>query len=373
MRDNKETWVKLMPKNSGALRKPAQGLKIVKKIFFDLSREKTIMFAIFLQLFIILTASLLLTNSMAIFSPDNILDESITIAITGDLQTARNIKEYFKDSELEVILAEHKENAYELFALEEINAVIEIQPRDNFLPIYIDLTLPKGDIKSSMILAKIKERLEIYETVLRERNLAEPEAIMLDRIRIKESSNPVATQIFEALYSLIIPFLLLMPGILLGGLVIDILIEELEKKTLNLLMLIISFRRYIFELIIATLGISMVQVVAWQFLLSIQGITISNLPKITMIIIMLNLIMFIFCVILTLAIMDKTKAQLTYSFLVLLLFASMPLFDVNPIRIISRLAIGLEFVPFISYFLSLSLISIILFSGMMIVIKGKEW
>ena len=373
MNQKRETWKKVMPKNITPKRKIAQGLPIVKKIFFDLLREKTIVFAILLQLFIILTASLLMTNSMSIFNPENVLGDTINIAITGDRTLSERVKQYFDEPNMNVVIIEDYNEALEKFYSEDVDVVIDIGIRDNFVPIYIELILPKGDIKHSMILAQIKDKLEIYENVLREKHLAEPDSIMLDRLRIKETSNPVATQIFEALYSILIPFLILMPGILLGGLIIDILIEELEKKTLNILVLIVSFRRYIFELIIATLSISMIQILTWQFLLTFQGIIIYNLPEITAITIMLNFIMFIFCVILTLAVMDKTKAQVIYSFLVLLLFASMPLFQINPIRVISRLAIGLEPVFFIGYFASLSFISIVLFSAMMIVIKDKEW
>lgn len=373
MKAKRETWRKVMPKkNSYRSRKSFSGLPIVKKIFSDLSKEKTIVFAILLQLFIILTASLLITNSKEIFNPENLMGDSIDIAITGNRHFSSRIIGYF-DDDINIIEYDSHQDAIDDFFLKEIDAILNVGVGEEFLPIFIELTIPKGDVKSSMILAKVREGLEIYENVLRENNLAEPDAIMLDRLNIKERANPVATQIYEALYSLLIPFLLLMPGILLGGLVIDILIEELEKKTLNLLMLIISFRRYIFELIIATLTISVVQILLWQFLLAWQGIEINNLAQITAITIMLNFIMFLFCIILTLAIMEKTKSQVIYSFLILLLFATMPLFEVNPIRVITRLAIGLEPVAFYSYFLILSGIAVVLFSSMMIVIKGKEW
>ncbi len=370
----KETWKQVMPKTARkTAKKNTFGMPIIKKIFSDLAREKTISFAILLQLFIILTSSLLLTNSMSIFNPDNLEKESITIGITGDMDQIPIVEEYIKDSGFAYAIYTSQDNAEKDFESEKIDGIIDILPRTEHLPIYIRLTLVKGDVRSSMLLSEMKSVLEIYENELREKNLAEPDAILLDRLRIKEVPNPVATQIFEALYSILIPFLLLMPGVLIGGLIIDILMEELEKKTLNLLILILSFRRYLFELLVATMGISVIQILLWQLLLSWQGIIIANLPAITAIVIMVNFIMFIFCILLTLTVMDKTRAQLIYSFLMLLLFASTPLFSVNPIRVISRLAIGLVQVNFIIYFLALAGIAAALFSAMMFVVESKEW
>lgn len=373
MNKQKETWKNLMPKRKGREHHLAQGLPIVKKIFKDLLRERSILFAIALQVFIIMTASIMLSNSVNIFDPDEMLKQDTVIAITGDNLLVERLNESFEDSYLENRQYPSEEEALMLFKENHVDGVISISRDEEHFPIYIDLHIPKGDVKSSIILSEAQSIFEVLENELREENLAEPEAIMLDKLKATERSNSVATQIFETLYSILIPFLLLMPGVLLGGMIIDILIEELEKKTLNILMLVISFKRYIFELIIATLSLSTIQVLVWQILISLQGISISNLPWITILVILLNLIMFIFCVIITLAVMDKTKAQLMYSFIVLLLFASIPLSGINPIRVISRLAIGVVEVSFMPYIASILGITILLFIAMMTAIKGKEW
>ncbi len=372
MKEKEIVWRKLMPKDDKKRRRLAKGFPIVRKVFKDLSREKTILFAIMLQVFIILATSILITNSANLFSPDEMLGEDTVIGITGDIDLTETLSTYFGESNLDFALYSQYGEAIDSFMEGDIDGIVSMS-RDSHLPIYIDMYVPQGDAKTSMIMTEMKDILEVYENDLREQNIAQPDAVMLDRLRMTERSNNVVTQIYETLYSILIPFLLLMPGILLGGLVIDILIEELEKKTLNILMLIITFKIYIFELILATLTMSMLQVISWQFLLAVQGITMNNLPQITLLVMLLNLIMFIMCIIITLAVMDKTKAQLIYSFLVLLLFASMPLFSINPIRVISRLSIGIVPVSFVSYASILSIITVALFISMMFSIRGKEW
>jgi ABC-type Na+ efflux pump permease subunit len=370
----KDVWRNVMPKKKHKKPTRVKGMPIAKKIMKDLLREKTITFAIMLQLFIIFTSSVLLTNASTFFDTTSIAGgDPITIALTGDSYVAQRIEPYFERSEIYAVVYPEEVTALEKFEEGDIDGILVFNTSEDYLPIYIDMIVPKGDVKASIITSSVKDALEIYENELRDRYLAEPNAIRLDRLHMTRKANPVTTQIFEALYNILIPFLLLMPGVLLGGLVIDIIIEELETKTLNLLMLIISFRRYLFEVLVSILALSMAQVVLWQYLLSIQGIVIANLPQITVLTLILNFLLFVMCILLTLAVNDKTRAQLIYSFVVILLFATAPLFSINPIRVISRLAIGLVAVPFMSYALILGAISLVLFIAMMLVVNVKEW
>lgn len=366
-------WRKLMPKKKGIRYKQMFGMPIAKKVFKDLMREKTIVFAIFLQLFIILTSSIIITNANALFNPEQVIQEPIHIGITGDSYLRQKVATYFETSKL--IASVYPEEEVTLSKFEEgvIDAVIIVNRSKDYYPIYLSVIIPKGDIKSSVITSEVKEALQVFENELRDDNLAEISAIRLDKLKIKNKSNSITTQVFEALYSILIPFLLLLPGVLLGGLIIDILVEEMETKTLNLLMIITTFRKYLFEIILAVMGLSMLQVLTWELLLSLKGIVINNLPYITGLILFLNFVMFIACVLLSILIKEKTRAHLVYSFLVILLFATAPLFRMNPIRVISRLAIGLETVPIAIYYVIVISLAVFLFTFMNVVAKRKQW
>lgn len=371
----RDIWKNIMPKKKSTGKSThVKGMPIAKKIMKDLLREKTITFAILLQLFIIFTSAILLTHASTFFDTTSVVgSDPITVALTGDSYVSERVEPYFERSDINVVIYPEQSTALEKFEAGDIDGILIFNTSKDYLPIYIDMIVPKGDVKASIITSSVKDALEIFENELRDNYLAEPNAIRLDRLHMTRKANPVTTQIFEALYSILIPFLLLMPGVLLGGLVIDIIIEEIETKTLNLLMLIISFRRYLLEVLFSILALSMLQVVLWQYLLSLQGIAIAHLPQITLLTLILNFFLFVMCIILTLGVMDKTRAQLIYSFVVILLFATAPLFSINPIRIISRLAIGLVAVPFASYALILTGISTVLFIAMMLVVKAKEW
>ncbi len=372
---NNETgkWRELMPKKKGIRYKHIFGLPIAKKMFKDLLREKTIVFAIFLQLFIILTSSIIITNANALFNPEQVIQEPINIGITGDSYLRQKVATYFEQSKLIASVYPEESVTLSKFAEGSIDAVIIVNRSKEYYPIYLSVIIPKGDIKSSVITSEVKDSLQVFENELRDENLAEISAIRLDRLKIKNKSNSITTQVFEALYSILIPFLLLLPGVLLGGLIIDILVEEMETKTLHLLMIITTFRKYLFEIILSVVGLSMLQVITWELLLSLKGIIINNLPYITGLVLFLNFVMFIACVLLSILVKEKTRSHLIYSFLIILLFATAPLFRMNPIRVISRLAIGLETVPIWTYNGIVIGIAILLFTFMNFVAKRKEW
>jgi ABC-type Na+ efflux pump permease subunit len=369
----KGKWRGLMPKKKGIRYKKILSVPIARKVFKDLMREKTIVFAIFLQLFIILTSSIIITNANALFNPEQVIQENIHIGITGDNYLRQKVATYFENSKLIASVYPEESSTLTKFENGDIDAVLIVNRSDDYYPIYISLIIPKGDIKSSLITSEVKDALQVFENELRDDNLAEISAIRLDRLKIKNKSNSITTQVFEALYSILIPFLLLLPGVLLGGLIIDILVEEMETKTLNLLMIITTFRKYLFEILLSVTGLAMLQVLTWELLLSLKGIVINNLPYITGLILFLNFAMFIACVLLAILVKDKTRSQLIYSMLIILLFATAPIFKMNPIRVISRLAIGLETVPILMYYGVVIFLGMALFVFMNVIAAKKEW
>jgi hypothetical protein len=383
---------------------------IAKKVFKDLSREKTIVFTILLQLFIILASSIIINNSNVLFNPNLIVNSQIGIGIypletsleqsseltenflgnlslNHDLVLDRssdknlnyliNLFENDRDYIIYVKIYNNKSFALTDFSNEKIDGLIGFPDSSDMNKYYdLDLTIPKGDLKSSLVMTILKNKLELFEDYLRVNTINETDKnsyISLTKIVSSQKSSSTSSALYESLYEIILPFLLLLPGILLGGLLIDILFEDLETKTINLLMIITSFKKYLYEIILSVLLLSTIQVVIWELLLVLKGITIHNLPIISSMVILLNLILFLIAVSFVFLFNEKTKAQITYSFVIILLFVSSPISYLNPIRMIIRLAIGIEFVNIIPYFvLLIFLISLGIF-GLSLYADKKEW
>jgi hypothetical protein len=356
-------------------------LPIGKKVVKDLLREKTIMFTILLQVFIILASSVILTNSNALFNPETIVQDAIGFGVYGLNKTALvddpvidefiNILEVDDKNIIYVKRYETKTDAIKEFEEHKVDVLIGFSAAKD--PYLVKVSLPKGEIRTSVAMTIVKEKLEQFEDYLRHKNLVDDRLIKLSLLNVKNKATSASASLFEALYNIIIPFLILLPGILLGGLVIDILFEDLETKTINLLMIITTFRKYIYEILLTVMILASAQVLLWEMMLIAKGIFISHLPLITSMTIFLDLILFMIAILLTLLFNEKTRAQITYSFVIILMFVSAPLTKYNPIRMITKLAIGLEQTQFFIY-MGVLVALIAIFTGIVTyVAEKKEW
>ncbi len=367
----------------------ATDLPIGKKVIKDLFREKTILFTVFLQLFIIIASSVVITNSNVLFNHESIISTPIIFGFYDSFDSNVNVSElsdsdktFFKDysffmslfaDDMDYYLTikelPDKETALDAFYASEVDVIVNF--KNDVRPYEVDLYFPKGDIKTSTAVDIVKEKLTLFEDELRHEDIED--LVKLSLINTKSKASNMFVSIYEALYEIMIPFILLLPGILLGGLLIDIIYQDLETKTINLLMIATTFKRYIYEILSVIMGISIVQVLIWELLLVFKKIQIANIPFITSLIVFVYLIMFIIAILLVIIIKDKTRSQITYSFFVIILFLTAPLLNFNPIRVITRLSIGLIKVPIFGYYSFLLLIITLLLVLLNYVIEKMEW
>lgn len=346
---------------------------IGKKIVKDLLREKTIVFTILLQLFIIMASSIILTNSNVLFNPE-IMNTAIGFGFYGEHEHADELITLFEEDDENIIFVkryETKQDALADFEANRIDAIIGFSASER--PVLVEVSLPKGDIKTSMATTIVRDKLQVFEDYLRQKEIEDDRLIELTLLNVRNKASSASASLFEALYNIVIPFLILLPGILLGGLIIDVLFEDLETKTINLLMIITTFRKYLYELLLTVLLLTVVQVIFWEFILLAKGIIISHLALITSLTLFINLIMFMVAILLTLLFQEKTRAQITYSFVIILLFVSAPLSMYNPIRMITKLSVGLLETPFYIYSGILVAIIAILTGFITYIAEKKEW
>ncbi|MFP4400618.1 MAG: hypothetical protein ACLFPQ_01945, partial [Candidatus Woesearchaeota archaeon] len=232
-------------------------LPLGKKVIKDLLREKTILFIVFLQLFIILASSVILTNSNVLFNPSAAGYAPIGIGVydmnsTLSSQVRENAEIFLSfletDAEHVIFIKRYaaKEDAISAFTNHEVDALIGFSSSES--PFLVKASVPKGDFKTSLVTNIIKEKLEMFQNHLRKERLDDERLVELSKINMKNKASSASVSLFESLYNIVIPFLLLLPGILLGGLIIDIIFEDLETKTINLLMIITTFRKYLYEI-----------------------------------------------------------------------------------------------------------------------------
>lgn len=315
-------------------------LPILERVLRDLFKKKTVVFIIFLQLFLVLSLGVVLKNINVLFEPKNVLVRPLPVGVVGSPLVAERI-----DNERAIFIHHYsnRELAHAAFLEGKIDAyLIEDTSR---LPHILEIVVPKNDIRASILLSIMKPHLEMYEDVLRKQHAPQKEAIALSSIRLNRFPDASATKIFEILYAIVVPFFLLLPGILLSSMIIDILIEDIDKKTIPLVLMRISASRYISELGIGVVVFTLIQVLLWMGLLALRKVILLGVWQILLLSILWSVIFFLLAALTSLLFPNKTKSQLIYSFLMIFLFSSLGVSEFHPLRLITSFALGLPTPP----------------------------
>lgn len=280
---------------------------LVKKELRSIRREKTIMFAIFIQLFIAAFSSFLMIGVMSFYNPESIGDNDrihVDLGIVGDFSNPI-VYQVDDASHIKVTRFDEIEQSESAFKSGRVDAVMVIPPVNPGSIIDMTLILPKSDTESMLITMALDGPLKEAENALREANGIE---LKYDDLEGKSHMN------FEFLYSIIIPVLMFFPALIAGNITIDTISEELQNKTLDTLWAAPVPLWGIFSSKIVTAGITaLLQCILWVILLELNSLSIQNIPQV-----LLLASLIAFCVsfgagIVALILRDRERAQFVFS------------------------------------------------------------
>ena len=182
---------------------------VAKKELFGLSSEKTIVFAILLQVFIAMFSSFLMVGLTAMYDPEAMESYStVTYGVAYAGADSALIDEFSKRDDL---VLHRMDLGRALLALRdrELAAVVYVPdtPPDAEEPVAITLYLIQNDLQSSVINVKVKEVLQGYEKELRE---VRADRITFFPIGLNFPESGGGENFFEFVYGLLIPLLVLL-------------------------------------------------------------------------------------------------------------------------------------------------------------------
>jgi len=307
-------------------------LAVVKKELWSVIRDRTIIIAILIQLFIASFSSGLLLGMLRLYDPDMIIQSALFKFKIGQVGPAGNPLEGFMLARgLEVIPFASLTEAQTAFYANQVNAILVIPPEIRNTG-EIKLYLPDSEAFSSIIRMVIQEPLKQYENYLRTQNGIE--------IRYTDLKGKPSTS-FEFVYSILLPMLMFFPASIAGGMAIDSLTEEVENNTLQtLLSAPITVNRMLGAKIVAVVIISSLQCLAWLILIQLNGVVVQQSGWILMLAIIVSGITSTIAMLGALLLKDRERSQFIYSLILMAVVALSTLLDLSPIKTLSRLAIG---------------------------------
>ena len=310
-------------------------LAVVKKELSSVLRDRTILIAILIQLFIASFSSALLLGMLSLYDADTILRYSGSRIRLGVVNAADDpLDTFLADRGLTIIQFATLTQAESAFYEGKISAIVDT-PREADGITEIRLYLPDSDTVSSLLRMAIQEPLKQYENYLRSQKGVE--------MHYTDLQGEPSTS-FEFVYSALLPMLMFFPAFVAGSLSIDSLTEEIENNTVQtLLSAPLTVNGMVSAKIASVLILSILECGAWLVLLKLNGITIQNTGWIFLLAVIVSGITSTSAALGAVLLKDRERSQFIYALMLLAAVAISNLLNLSHIIILSRLAVGDHF------------------------------
>ncbi|MDD1670118.1 MAG: ABC transporter permease [Methanomicrobiales archaeon] len=313
---------------------------VARKELSGINYEKTILFAILLQLFVALFSSFLMVGLTSLYDPSSVSQYSrfrYSIAYSGADSTLLGRLE---ESEDFVVYEMDLSAALESLKERKLAAVLFVPdtPADSADPVQVTLYTLQNDLQATVVGVKLKEVLLAFEDDLR---TAREARITAHPLELRFPPQAPAEGFYEFVYGLLIPLLVFMPAIISASLIIDLITEEYQHETLETLISTpVTYAEMTWGKILACEILVPVQAAAWLILLAVNGIRVGNPIPILLLVSSASLILILLSALTALHYRERTAAQFVYStalVVVILLVVAVP---GNPLNLIVRASAG---------------------------------
>lgn len=313
---------------------------IAKKEWKSLLLEKTLILAMIIQLLIASFSSLLVIGLASFFDPTALHGydmERGKIGIIG----GGEVRQFMREEHIHPRNYSNLDSALSDFNNNTIDAVLVIPPTEpsgNEI-IQLMLYLPASDVRGTLVTLQLKKPLSDYESYVRDirapRIGFEPVRLYVDEILKKTSTY------FEFIYGILLPLLVFTPVFISGGLIIDMVTEEYERKTMELLAVSpVSFSEILNGKMLVAVLIVPMQALLWLALVGLNRIQVHNIPAILIVITVIAVDIVLLGAIIAAKYRDRTISQYLYSLVLIFLFLGAYLFADSPFNLVTRLSSG---------------------------------
>lgn len=308
---------------------------IARRELGSLSREKTIVLALVIQLVIAGFSSFLVVGLTSLYDPGAVDGETITVGISGETQDA--LVEVAEESD-DIGFERYAEPADALAAFDEgeVDAVVTGTPvpGETGTRIEIRAIAPADDLRTTLIVVSVREYLSDVEAAERS---VRADSLEFTPLAVPEEGD--GSEFFGFTYTILLPLLLFLPPFLSGSLAVDSVTEELERGTLELLRVApVSLVEIVDGKAAAMAVLAPLQVLLWIALLEFNGFAVSNIAALVVFSTAITGVTVAIGIALALLTGRRRRAQLLYSVLVLALFGVAVIAPEHPASTVALLA-----------------------------------
>lgn len=337
-----------------------------------LSREKTIVLALAIQLFIAAFSSFLVVGLTSLYDP-SAEEGEIAVGISGEER--EKLARVAEETEgVAPTVYESRATALADFEEGNLNAVLHTRTvqTDQGTRIAVDAEVPAESLETTLIIVRIQELLlefERQERLLRGDDLEFSPVEMPDE---QENSDDF-TQYFTFTYTILLPLLLFLPPFISGSVVVDSVTEEIERGTLELLRVApVSLTEIVDGKAIGMILIAPLQAILWLALLWLNGIAVANVGLLLLLVAAVATLTVAIGLVLGLVTGTRQKAQLLYSTLVLLLFGAAAVLPEHPASTAALLAVDSPTLLTFGHVAGITVVAVVAFAAVRWYVNGLD-
>ncbi len=326
--------------------------RIARREFASLRREKTIVLALGIQLFIAAFSSFLLVGLVSLYDPGSVGADEIDIGVAGDA-SSELIDAVEGAGNWEVVAYESEIAARNAFKQGRVDSVFLVDRQSSGV-IDVEALVPDESVQSTVIVVQVREALQVFE-----RELRDARAARLTTQPVAVPDAPESTPTFSFTYTVLLPLLAFLPTFISGSVAADAITEEFDEDTLDLLRVTpLSITEILDGKMLAMIALAPAQAAAWLVLLWLNGTTMVQPVAILAIVTGTATLLVAIGSGLAVRMRDRQSTQLLYSLAVLLVFGLATLLPESPPNLIAKFAIGSHSL------LSVGLVGVYLMAGL---------
>lgn len=322
---------------------------IAGKDFRGIFTERTILLAVVIQVFVAGFSSFLVVGLSALVDPEAFPSSArADIVLNPAAGNDTALTAQLRDAGLGLVPSRSDDEAWQVFRSGEVEGALfltsgaaSIGP-DAAQPVNMTLVLPDGNLRTTLTLVQVKDALEQYERGLRDERQAR---LVFDPLYVQDD---VKGGSYSFVYSLLIPLLVFLPVVLSGALCADSLTEEVQRKTIPLLLASPATPADVVEgKLMANVALAPMLSVAWFLLLGLNGLTVPVVGALAILVIATAAayLLGLLAAVIALATRDRNKAHVIYAvamFLVLGMSLALPVSPVNAVALFAAGSAGTE-------------------------------
>ncbi|SDJ61272.1 ABC-type Na+ efflux pump, permease component [Halovenus aranensis] len=310
---------------------------ITKRELGSLSREKTIVLAICIQLFIAAFSSFLVVGLTSLYDPGSVDGGAdIEVGVPGDVEE-NLIRAGQEVDGVTIRRVASNDDALELFERGQLDAVVSTasSPVGGGTQVQVEAVVPAEDLRTTVIVVSVRELLSELERLERVERVD-----YLDEAPVQIPEDVGSSSYFGFTYTILLPLLLFLPAFISGSIVVDSITEEIEQGTLELLRVSpLSLVDIVDGKAAGMVAIAPIQAGLWMVLLRLNGTGIENVGVLLVFVAAMTLITVVVGTMLGLLTGQRRQAQLLYSLLAVLLFGGTIALPEHPASTVALLAV----------------------------------